>query len=124
MPVPSGAAGGPLLVHLHTELVALNPGYQLESIGADFGRLTLEVADRFDAQGEFDGAFADASGALVDAAVLASQSTCEECGAKGLPRLRGDEHGTFIRTLCDGCRSSIRSVTRPSSQRGRPVARR
>ena len=65
----------------------------------------MDVADRFDAEGEFDGVFADASGALIDAAVLASQTTCEECGAEGRSRLRGDGHGTFIRTLCDRCRS-------------------
>jgi hypothetical protein len=36
-----------------------------------------------DDQGEFGGEFADAAAALVDAAVLASQKTCEDCGDQG-----------------------------------------
>ncbi len=101
-----GPGWAPLLAQLHNDLVGLAPDYQLDRIGTEFGRLRLDVADRFDAAGEFDGAFADASGAVIDAAVLASQETCEECGADGRSRLRGDEHGTFIRTLCDKCRST------------------
>lgn len=98
----------PLLSRLHGELAALAVDYQVEEIGSEFGRLRLHVAERFDADGEFDGEFADVSGALIDAAVLESQNTCEACGAEGRARLRGDERGTFIRTMCDECGSSIR----------------
>jgi hypothetical protein len=98
----------PLLSRLHDELATLASDYQVEEIGAAFGRLRLHVAERFDADGEFDGEFADVSGALIDAAVLESQTTCEACGAEGRARLRGDERGTFIRTMCDECGSSIR----------------
>jgi hypothetical protein len=98
----------PLLSRLHDELATLASDYQVEEIGAAFGRLRLHVAERFDADGEFDGEFADVSGSLIDAAVLESQTTCEACGAEGRARLRGDERGTFIRTMCDECGSSIR----------------
>ncbi|QFR91969.1 hypothetical protein GBW32_01540 [Streptomyces tsukubensis] len=89
---------------MHTDLSELAAGYQIESFGAEFGRLRLQVADRYDADGEFDGEFADAAAALVDAAILASQRTCEDCGAEGRPRFRGDRHRTWIRTLCEHCR--------------------
>ncbi|MEK8169230.1 hypothetical protein NKH77_03790 [Streptomyces sp. M19] len=49
------------------------------------GGLRIQVADRFDAQGEFDGHWADAATDLTDAAELESERTCECCGAPGRP---------------------------------------
>ncbi|MFC9626437.1 hypothetical protein ACFTXM_42975 [Streptomyces sp. NPDC056930] len=95
----------PLLVWLHADLTALAADYQLEGLGAEFGRLRLQVVDQYDLEGEFDGEFADAAAALVDAAVLASQKTCEDCGAQGRPRFRGDQLRTWIHTLCYRCRA-------------------
>ncbi|MEV8544365.1 hypothetical protein [Streptomyces sp. NPDC051572] len=94
----------PLLARLHLQLSVLAADYQVEKIASRFGRLELELADRFDNEGEFDGQFADVSSALSEAAVLTSQQICEMCGADGRPRMRGEGRGTFIRTLCDRCR--------------------
>jgi hypothetical protein len=100
----------PLLARLHADLSALASDYQIEDLGAEFGRLRLDLADRFDDLGEFEGEFTDTAAALVDAAVLASQQTCEDCGAEGRPRFRGDQHRTWIRTLCDRCRHGLQSA--------------
>jgi hypothetical protein len=96
----------PMLIRLHTELAALAPGYRVEEFGTEFGRLSLQVTDGYDAEDEFDGVFADEAAALVDAAVLASQTTCEECGGEGRARFRGDQRRTWIRTPCEHCRTS------------------
>ncbi|MEU0660708.1 hypothetical protein [Streptomyces lavendulocolor] len=100
--------------------MALAPDYRLEEFAVKLGGLRLYVADRFDADGEFDGGWADAAGALTEAAELAAETTCESCGEPGRPRFHGDQHGTWIRTLCDTCRTN-RSGTAAAGRQA-PVA--
>ncbi len=114
-----GSGWHPLLRCLHDQLVALAPDYRLEEFTLKLGGLRLYVADRFDADGEFDGDWADAAGALTEAAELEAERTCECCGNPGRPRFHGDRHGTWIRILCAPCRSK-HSAAAPIEQT--PVA--
>lgn len=52
--------------------------------------------------------------ALTDATVIASEHTCEDCGARGRIRFRGDGAFTWMRCLCDDCRTRPRTPA-PSS---------
>ncbi|WP_128977527.1 TraR/DksA family transcriptional regulator [Streptomyces roseicoloratus] len=115
-----GPGWHPLLRSLHDQLAALAPDYRLEELTVKLGGLRLYVADRFDADGEFDGDWADAAGALTDAAELAAEKTCESCGGPGRPRFHGDRHGTWIRTLCDPCRTNRSAAATEAEQA--PVA--
>jgi hypothetical protein len=108
--IPARAASvGPgwraLLDQLHRRLHDLAPTYQLDSFDTEFGGLRVFVADRFDADGEFDGAWADASARAIDVAEAASRRTCAECGAHGRLRFRGEGPGPGLRlvVLCDPC---------------------
>ncbi|MFE0061724.1 hypothetical protein [Streptomyces sp. NPDC059003] len=100
-----GPGWHPLLMRLHEQLLALAPDYRLEEFAPKLGGLRIYVADRFDGDGEFDGAWADAAGRHAEAAETEAEETCEGCGAIGRPRLHGDHHGTWIRTVCDQCRN-------------------
>ncbi|GAA0360793.1 hypothetical protein GCM10009540_96010 [Streptomyces turgidiscabies] len=102
-----------LLQRLHWDLATLAPDYQLDSLTSRLGGLRIHLGDRFDASGEFDGDFADRSGALIDAAEIASEKTCEQCGQPGRPRFHGDQHRTWILALCDTCHARPRA-TEPS----------
>ncbi|MFE5091245.1 hypothetical protein ACFRCI_12745 [Streptomyces sp. NPDC056638] len=62
------------------------------------------VTDRGD-DGEFDDTWADTAGRLAEAAELEAEKTCEACGEPGRARFHGDQHGTWIKALCDGCRA-------------------
>ncbi|MFI7337051.1 hypothetical protein ACIBUY_03825 [Streptomyces sp. NPDC050085] len=92
-----------LLQRLHQDLSDLAPDYQLDSLTSRFGGLRISLADRFDTDGEFDGNFADRAGALIDAAEIESEKTCETCGRLGRPRFHGDQTRTSIVTLCESC---------------------
>ncbi|WP_157876829.1 hypothetical protein [Streptomyces graminilatus] len=105
--VGPGWAG--LLDQLHRALSALDPAYRIEEFAAKLGGLHVTVADRF-VDGEFDGEFADRTTALTDAATIASEHTCEDCGAPGRIRFRGDGVFTWMRCLCDDCRTQPRAV--------------
>lgn len=101
-----GPGWHPLLRRLHEQLLALAADYRLEEFTPKLGGLRIYVADRFDDDGEFDGAWADMAGALVEAAEAEAERTCEACAGAGRPRFHGDQHGTWIRTLCDSCHMS------------------
>lgn len=94
-----------LLGRLHRDLLALDADYQLDSFSTSLGGLRILVADRFDQDGEYDGDFADRTCALADAAQVASEHICEQCGAGGRPRFRGDQQRTWIVTVCETCRT-------------------
>lgn len=98
-----------LLDQLHHELSALDPGYRIEEFTTKLGSLRITVADRF-VDGDFDGEFADRTTALTDAVVIASEHTCEDCGAPGRIRFRGDGAFTWMCCLCDHCRTRTRTV--------------
>lgn len=100
-----GPGWATLLERLHHNLVVLAADYQLDDFGTQFGGLRILLSDRFDEAGEYDGAFMDAAAALIDAAEIASEHTCELCGANGRPRFRGDRHRTWIVTICETCRT-------------------
>src|SRR5688500_18222182 len=77
----SVGAGWPYLrTQHHRDCAALAPHYQRDSLTSRVGGRRIHLSDRFDASGEFDGDFADRSGALVDAVEIASEKTCEQCG--------------------------------------------
>ncbi|MFI1184438.1 hypothetical protein ACH4UT_33530 [Streptomyces sp. NPDC020799] len=95
-----------LLEKLHRDLLALAPDYRIESFGTKFGGLRITVADRFD-NGEFDGEFADRATALTDAAETASEHACEDCGAPGRIRLRGDGQHIWMQARCETCRTVL-----------------
>lgn len=80
--------------------------YRLEESTPKLGGLRIYVADRFDDDGEFDGAWADAAGALVEAAETVAEKTCEACAGPGRPRFNVDRHGTWILTLCGSCHTT------------------
>lgn len=108
-----GPGWAALLDQFHRDLTALDPDYRIGQFAAKLGGLRITVADRF-VDGEFDGEFADRTTALTDALVIASEHTCEDCGAPGHIRFHGDGAFTWMRCLCDGCRSRPRAVA-PSS---------
>lgn len=54
-----GPGWHPLLRRLHERLLALAADYRLEEFTPKLGGLRIYVADRFDDDGEFDGAWAD-----------------------------------------------------------------
>ncbi|MGW5442809.1 hypothetical protein [Streptomyces asiaticus] len=83
-----GPGWAPLLDRLHHQLAALAADYQIEGFRSNLGGLRLHISDRFDAEGEFDSAYADAATALIDAAEVASEKTCEICGVPGRARRR------------------------------------
>ncbi|MFF7736880.1 hypothetical protein [Streptomyces sp. NPDC007984] len=60
--------------------------------------------DRCD-DGEFDDTWADTADRLAEAAELEGEKTCEACGEPGRARFHGDQHGTWIKALCDDCRA-------------------
>jgi hypothetical protein len=101
-----GPGWAPLLDRLHHQLAALAADYRIEGFRSNLGGVRLHISDRFDAEGEFDGAYADAATAFIDAAEVASEKTCEICGAPGRPRFRGDRRGTWVQTLCRACPAS------------------
>lgn len=80
------------MLRLHADLKVVASDYPIEELPGEFGRLRLPVSDRYDTEGEVDGEFAGVADALVAAPVLASQKTCENCGADGHPWLRSDQH--------------------------------
>ncbi|WP_157876592.1 hypothetical protein [Streptomyces graminilatus] len=104
-----GPGWAALLDRLHRGLSALDPAYRIEEFTTRLGGLRITVADRFE-DGEFDGEFADRTTALTDAAMVASEHTCEDCGAPGRIRFRGDGAVTWMRCLCDECRTRPRAI--------------
>ncbi|MEV0636406.1 hypothetical protein AB0I77_15835 [Streptomyces sp. NPDC050619] len=110
-----GPGWATLLDQLHQDLTALAPDYQIDSLSSRFGGLRIYLADLFDEDGEFDSAFADRAGALVDAAEAASEKTCEQCGHSGRPRFHGDQTRTWIVTLCETCRARSRTPRVPDT---------
>ncbi|WP_180927728.1 TraR/DksA family transcriptional regulator [Streptomyces sp. AJS327] len=115
-----GRGWHPLLTRLHTRLAALDPEYRLEELTPKLGGLRIYVADRFGADGEFDGAWADTVAQLADEAAVEAERTCELCGAPGRPRFHGDHRATWIRTVCTGCRDA----PHPGGGPGRPLGSR
>ncbi|MCA1221810.1 hypothetical protein [Streptomyces sp. 8L] len=107
-----GPGWAPLLDQLHRDLFALDPGYRIESFAVKFGGLRITVADRFP-DGEFDGEFADRTTALTDAAETASENACDECGAPGRIRLRGDGQRVWMQARCETCRTTVTSCPAP-----------
>ncbi|GGZ95585.1 hypothetical protein ACFOOM_13485 [Streptomyces echinoruber] len=108
-----GLGWHPLLMRLHKQLTALASDYRVESIKEKFGGLRVSVADRFDADGEFDGDWADAASPLIQAAETMSRTICEYCGAPGQPRTRADRDGGWIKTVCEQCHPVRRPGTLP-----------
>lgn len=106
-----GPGWRPLLMRLHEQLLALAVDYRMEEFTPKLGGLRIYVADRFDDDGEFDGAWAETAGALVEAAETEAEKTCEACAGPGRPRFHGDRHGTWIRTLCDQCHTTRALLT-------------
>ncbi|MET9406021.1 hypothetical protein ABZX90_09590 [Streptomyces sp. NPDC002935] len=104
-----GPGWAALLGQLHRDLAALDPAYRIEEFATKFGGLRITTADRFEG-GEFDGEFADRATALTDAAESAAEQTCEMCGRPGRPRFHGDQHHTWIITLCEICHSMPRTT--------------
>lgn len=107
-----GPGWAALLDQLHRDLLALDPGYRIESFAVKFGGLRITVADRFEG-GEFDGEFADRATALTDAVETASENTCDECGAPGRIRLRGDGQRVWMQARCETCRTVLPSRPDP-----------
>ncbi|MGV9883886.1 hypothetical protein [Streptomyces sp. NPDC003006] len=101
-----GPGWHPLLTRLHEQLVALAEDYRLEELTPRLGGLRIYVADRFDEDGEFDGDWADTAGRLTEAAELEAEKLCESCGAPGRIRFHGDQYGTWIKAICDQCRTA------------------
>jgi hypothetical protein len=98
---PVGLGWAVLLDQLHRDLLALATDYQLDDFSTYLGGLRILLADRFDEAGESDGGSYGRRDALVDAAEIASEHTCQMCGAPGQPRFRGDQHGIWIVTACE-----------------------
>ncbi|WP_405775533.1 hypothetical protein [Streptomyces sp. NBC_01538] len=111
-----GPGWAALLDQLHHDLTDLDPNYRIEEFTTKLGGLRITLADRF-VDGEFDGEFADRTAALTDVATIASEHTCEDCGAPGRIRFRGDGAFTWMRCLCDGCRTRPQAVATPAGSR-------
>lgn len=78
-----------IVVDLDRELSSIDPDYQLVQVKEKFGGLRYYVEFAPDrARPGFD--------ALIRAAELRSERTCEVCGAEGGPAHRG----SWVRTLC------------------------
>ncbi|RKN12189.1 hypothetical protein [Streptomyces radicis] len=116
-----GPGWAALLHALHERLFALAPDYRIETCERSLGGLRVCVADRFDAQGYFDGHWADAATLLTDATEQAAGRTCEMCGAEGRPRFRGGPRGSWITALCDTCAADHHRT--PIRPRGTPSPR-
>ncbi|WP_371792911.1 hypothetical protein OG285_31745 [Streptomyces sp. NBC_01471] len=111
-----GPGWAALLNQLHHDLTDLDPSYRVEEFATKLGGLRITVADRF-VDGEFDGEFADRTAALTDVATITSEHTCEDCGAPGRIRFRGEGAFTWMRCLCDGCRTRPQAVATPTGSR-------
>lgn len=87
-----GAGWHPLIAQLHTELLALDPDYQLsQQVKGKFGQLRVYLDSNYTV--EID--------ELIDAAENASLNICETCGQPGSPR----NIGGWVETRCGqpGC---------------------
>lgn len=116
-----GAGWRPRLLRLHEALMALAPDYRVEQVALRLGGLRIYLADRFQEDGEFDGAWADAAEDLVHAAEKAIESTCESCGSPGRIRFHGGQHSTYLRALCHECHTArLRDVSHAQQPESAP----
>lgn len=79
----------PIVIDLDRELSSIDPAYQLVQVKEKFGGLRYYV--EFEPDRSRPG-----FNALIRAAELRSERTCEVCGAEGGPAHRG----SWVRTLC------------------------
>ncbi|MFG2586121.1 hypothetical protein [Streptomyces malaysiensis] len=81
----SGPGWTSLLNQLHHDLLALAPDYQLDGLTTKFGALQIELADRFDEAGEYDGVFTDTASALIYAAEVVSSAPARRAASPAAP---------------------------------------
>lgn len=87
----------PIIEKLHSQLLDLDPGYQILQIKEKFGGLRYYFSGSKDYPADPD--TYEQMTRLVDEAELESIRTCEDCGNDGCEQ----SIGGWWRTLCDGC---------------------
>ncbi|MGW2937498.1 hypothetical protein ACWDA7_38070 [Streptomyces sp. NPDC001156] len=91
-----GPGWHPLLLRLHEQLLALDPGYQVDDLREKLGAARIRIT------GTTVPARAETR-ALVTAAEEQSATVCEFCGASGHRRTRSDAPAGWIKAVCDSC---------------------
>ncbi|MEV5890252.1 hypothetical protein [Nonomuraea fuscirosea] len=99
-----GRGWHPLLQRLHSDLLAVDPGYRVTQVKEKYGELRVSLlTGLMRSLASPDGRELDRHeeatlSQLVHAAEQESARTCEYCGAPGRSRDR-----PWIKTLCDTC---------------------
>jgi hypothetical protein len=91
-----GPGWHPLLLRLHTQLLALDADYQVEDLKEKFGAVRVHIATT-------SGPAEPDVRRLVLSVEEQSATTCEFCGATGRRRRRGDAPHGWIKAVCDPC---------------------
>ncbi|MEU0602194.1 hypothetical protein ABZ484_28740 [Streptomyces sp. NPDC006393] len=94
-----GPGWHPLLMRLHEELLAREPGYRVDDLKEKLGGVRVQVTG-------VSGGLSTEVRALVAAAEAQSAVTCEFCGAPGRRRPRGDGAAGWLKTVCDSCHAA------------------
>lgn len=99
-----GRGWHPLLQRLHSDLLAVDPGYRVNQVKEKYGELRVSLVTGLlrslaaPDEREPDHYEGLTPSQLVRAAEQESARICESCGAPGRPRDR-----SWIKTLCDDC---------------------
>ncbi|MFJ8608057.1 hypothetical protein ACIRH0_12760 [Streptomyces sp. NPDC093675] len=91
-----GPGWHPLLLRLHEELLALDPGYQVDDLKEKLGGARIRIATA-------SAAACAEMRARVGAAEEHSTTICEFCGAPGRRRTRCDATEGWIKAVCEDC---------------------
>ncbi|MET9046038.1 hypothetical protein ABZX34_24840 [Streptomyces sp. NPDC004362] len=84
-----------MLLWLHEQLLALDPGYQVDVLKEKLGAARIRITGTAAACAEVQ--------ARVTAAEEQSTTVCEFCGAPGHRRTRSDAMAGWIKAVCDDC---------------------
>ncbi|MFI6567066.1 hypothetical protein [Streptomyces sp. NPDC050534] len=94
-----GPGWHPLLLRLHTQLLAWDADYRVEDLKEKFGALRVHIATASGPPGpEIRG--------LILSAEEQSAAVCEFCGATGRRRRRGDAPYGWIKSVCESCHAA------------------
>lgn len=92
-----GPGWHPLLLRLHEELLALDPGYQVDDLKEKLGGARIRITAA---------SAAAEMRARIGAAEEQSTTICEFCGAPGRRRTRRDATEGWIKAVCEDCYSA------------------
>ncbi|MFJ3644474.1 hypothetical protein [Streptomyces murinus] len=94
-----GPGWHPLLLRLHSQLLAWDVDYRVEVLKEKFGAVRVYIATD---TGASDSEMRD----LVLPVEEQSATVCEFCGAAGRRRRRGDAPHGWIKAVCDPCHTA------------------